>query len=62
MHKRVLLLALLSALSASARVGDVLKTIPCPGPMPTGLACDGKALWVADAFTDKLYRIDPRTG
>jgi len=64
MKKRslVLLLMLLAATSLAARVGEILRTIPCPGTCPTGLAYDGKALWVADAHTDRLYRIDPRNG
>ncbi len=57
----VLALTLLSALSW-ARVGDVLKTLPTPGPCPTGLAFDGKNLWLADIFTDKIYKINPRDG
>ncbi len=53
---------ILLAAGARARVGDILKTIPAPGPRPTGLAFDGSQLWLADAGTDKLYRIDPRSG
>jgi transglutaminase-like putative cysteine protease len=45
-----------------ARVGDVLKIIKTPGPLPTGLAFDGQNLWLADDFTDKIYKIDPQTG
>ncbi|MDI6766651.1 MAG: transglutaminase domain-containing protein [Bacteroidota bacterium] len=45
-----------------ARVGDVLKAFKTPGPMPTGLAFDGKNLWLADAYTDKIYKIDPASG
>jgi transglutaminase-like putative cysteine protease len=44
------------------KVGDVLKTIKTPGPLPTGLAFDGQHLWLADDFTDKIYKIDPETG
>jgi len=57
----ILALTLLSALSW-ARVGDVLKTLPTPGPCPTGLAFDGKNLWLTDIFTDKIYKINPRDG
>lgn len=45
-----------------AKVGDVLKVIKTPGPCPTGLAFDGKNLWLADNFTDKIYKIDPESG
>lgn len=57
----ILALSLLSTLSW-ARVGDILKTLPTPGPCPTGLAFDGKNLWLADIFTDKIYKINPRDG
>ena len=49
-------------LIASARVGDVLKIINTPGPLPTGLTFDGKYLWLADASTDKIYKINPESG
>lgn len=45
-----------------AKVGDILKVIKTPGPCPTGLAFDGKNLWLADNFTDKIYKIDPESG
>ena len=57
----ICLIAFLAALSWG-KVGDVLKTIKTPGPCPTGLAFDGKHLWLADDFTDKIYKIDPETG
>jgi len=44
------------------KVGDVLQVIKTPGPRPTGLAFDGRNLWLADEFTDKIYKIDPATG
>jgi transglutaminase-like putative cysteine protease/DNA-binding beta-propeller fold protein YncE len=44
------------------KVGDVLKVIKTPGPCPTGLSFDGRYLWLADGFTDKIYKIDPETG
>jgi streptogramin lyase len=45
-----------------AKVGDILNTIKTPGPCPTGLAFDGESLYLADMFTDKIYKIDPETG
>lgn len=45
-----------------AKVGDILAVIKTPGPCPTGLAFDGENLWVADNFTDKIYKINPETG
>jgi len=45
-----------------AKVGDILQVIKTPGPCPTGLAFDGRNLWLADSFTDKIYQIDPKTG
>lgn len=57
----ICLFALLAALSWG-KVGDVLKVIKTPGPCPTGLAFDGKALWLADDETDRIYKIDPETG
>lgn len=47
---------------AWAKVGDILKVIKTPGPCPTGLAFDGKNLWLADDYTDKIYKIDPEDG
>jgi transglutaminase-like putative cysteine protease/streptogramin lyase len=45
-----------------AKVGDILNIIKAPGPCPTGLTFDGNNLWLADHFTDKIYRIDPESG
>ena len=57
----ILVLFLISAQSW-AKVGDISKTLPTPGPCPTGLAFDGKSLWLADIFTDKIYKINPTDG
>ncbi len=46
----------------SAKVGDVLSVFKTPGPCPTGFTFDGKNLWLADNFTDKIYKIDPESG
>lgn len=45
-----------------AKVGDVLGVLKTPGPCPTGLTFDGTNLWLADSFTDKIYKIDPESG
>jgi transglutaminase-like putative cysteine protease/streptogramin lyase len=57
----ICVLFLLSSLSL-AKVGDIQKVIKTPGPCPTGLAFDGKDLWLADNFTDKIYKISPESG
>jgi len=40
--------------------GEVLFSIPSPGPHPTGLAFDGQHLWVADYQTDRIYKVEHR--
>ncbi len=57
----ICILFLLSSLSW-AKVGDIQKVIKTPGPCPTGLTFDGKNLWLADNFTDKIYKINPESG
>ena len=42
--------------------GKVLSFFSTPGPIATGLAYDGKYLWVADRQTDLLYQLDTKTG
>ncbi|MDI6780368.1 MAG: transglutaminase domain-containing protein [Bacteroidota bacterium] len=63
MKKLTVLFILLLFLNVTSlsRVGDVLKVIKTPGPLPTGLTYDGKNLWLADAYTDKIYKINPET-
>lgn len=56
------LILFLFSFFAWAKVGDILKVIRTPGPCPTGLAFDGKNLWLADTYTDRIYKIDPETG
>ncbi len=41
---------------------NIEKKIKAPGPFPTGIAYDGKGLWVADRKSDLLYKIDPNNG
>ncbi|TET32380.1 MAG: hypothetical protein E3J72_19845 [Planctomycetota bacterium] len=50
------------AIGANVCIGDVMTSFPSPGPRPTGLAWDGKALWLAEKKTRKLYCLDPETG
>lgn len=57
-----ILILLVLACGAWGKVGDVLKVIDTPGPCSKGLAFDGKNLWVADAFTDRIYSIEADTG
>lgn len=57
-----ILIILFCLIPAWSKVGDILKVIKTPGPCPTGLAFDGKNLWLADSFTDKIYKIDPESG
>lgn len=56
----VLLTALLAPLPATP--GDVISEFPTPGQCPTGLAFDGRHLWLADRLSDSLYAIDPKSG
>ncbi|MBN2475291.1 MAG: hypothetical protein JXB62_11820 [Pirellulales bacterium] len=61
----VLVLAVLlgaTALPAQTRPGQVVRTIACPSPCPTGIAAKGDRLWVIDRFTDKIYELDRRSG
>jgi len=45
-----------------AAPGDVEGKIPLPFNHPTGIAWDGRNIWVADRKTDRFYRCDPATG
>jgi len=61
--RAIIVLALLGVASGvQAKVGDIVKVIETPGPCPKGLAFDGKNLWLADSFTDRIYAIDAETG
>ena len=63
MFGRVLILfALLCQSSAFADPGEVISSLAAPGKNSTGLAFDGKFLWVADHRTDTLTAVDPKTG
>ncbi len=58
----ILLYMFLISTFSWAKVGDILRVIESPGPCPTGLTFDGLHLWLADIYTDKIYKIDPETG
>ncbi len=59
----VLVLVLVAEGAAAAEsIGRVLGSIPTPGPCTTGLAWDGRSLWVSDHKTDTLYAVDPASG
>ncbi len=61
----LLVLAVLSPgshLSAQTHPGEVIRSIPCPSPCPTGIAVQGDSLWVVDRFTDKIYELDRQSG
>jgi YVTN family beta-propeller protein len=61
-----LLLALLCLAAvprpAAAKPGDVARSVASPGRTPTGLAFDGRSLYVADRRTTTIYVVDPATG
>ncbi len=45
-----------------AKIGDIANSFQAPGNFSTGLAYDGKHLWVADRKSDLLYQINPKNG
>lgn len=55
-------LVIIVNLCSFGATGDILKSFPTPGPCPTGLAFDGKYLWMADRKTDSLYQINTENG
>jgi transglutaminase-like putative cysteine protease/glutamine cyclotransferase len=42
--------------------GEIVRSFPLPGNFCTGLAFDGKYLWVSDYKTDLIYKLDPASG
>jgi hypothetical protein len=56
------LVFLFSTATVFAVTGEVEKSFSTPSPCPTGLAFDGKYLWMADKKTDSLYQINPENG
>ena len=47
---------------ALAAPGAVEKSYATPYSCPTGMACDGKNLYLADRKSDQIYVIDPESG
>jgi outer membrane protein assembly factor BamB len=45
-----------------ATTGEVLQTIPAPGPYVGGLAWDGSTLWCLPEQTATIFQIDPSNG
>ncbi len=61
----VLFLAILvsgAAFAAETHPGQVVRTLPCPSPCPTGIATHEDSLWIIDRFTDKIYEMDRESG
>ena len=48
--------------SSEAAPGDIILGFPTPGRCPTGLAFDGKHLWLADRLSDTLCALEPSSG
>jgi len=61
MSWRTAILCALVALPAAAHAlpGDVVSEMQAPGRTCTGLAFDGKLVWVADHVADTLFALDP---
>lgn len=41
---------------------NVIKRFPSPGEMPSGIAFDGKDLWVSDATESKIFKVSTDNG
>jgi transglutaminase-like putative cysteine protease len=46
----------------SQEVVTVERSFPTPGPSPTGMAWDGKYLWIADMKVHKIFKVSPKDG
>jgi len=58
----VMIASFCSSIFLYAAPGDIMVEYPTPGSCPTGLAFDGKYLWLADRLSDTLYAINPADG
>lgn len=47
---------------APVGIGDVIHTIPAPGPNAEGLTWDGEYLWNSDIVTYMIYKLNPEDG
>ncbi len=56
------ILIVMFAAGAMAVTGDVEKSFATPFSCPTGLTTDGKHLYLADRKSDKIYKINPKSG
>lgn len=61
-YKIIILLFSLAASICIAAPGDIISEFTTPGGCPTGLAYDGKYLWLADRLSDSLYAVNPANG
>jgi len=57
-----ILLLLVWSAGLTAHPGKVLRAVPSPCACASGLAFDGRDIWMADLRTDRLIRIDPVSG
>lgn len=63
---KILVLVIISILLLTcaliAAPGDIISQFTTPGSCPTGLAYDGKYLWLSDRLSDTLYAVKPADG
>lgn len=62
MNRCAFLLILATSATAWGLPGDVAHELPAPGRTCTGLAFDGKLVWVADHGLNELLAVDPASG
>ena len=62
MYARIISILIIMTVAVSAAPGDVVSKFAAPGSCSSGMAFDGKYLWVADFKSDSLYAIDPVNG
>ncbi len=55
-------LCIVSGSLCFAAVGSVERSLPAPGPSPTGMTWDGKYLWIADMKLHTIFKINPDNG
>ncbi len=58
----LLLFGLIFTPESFAVVGEAKLTFQTPANHPTGMAFDGKSIWIADGGTFQIYQIDPQNG